>query len=87
MGPPVGRHIQPKARLGLLFDGVSGHVLRLDDDGRAAGRGDEDVRTQARVSGNGLGILGAHAAAGQHGLEQAARGVVGVRLSLARHVV
>ena len=60
-------------------------VLGLDDHGRAAGRGDDDVGAQPSVAGDGLGVLGPHLPAGQHLLEQAAQGVIGVRLRLAWH--
>ena len=82
---PVGGHLQPEAGPGLRFDGARGHVLGLDHHGCAAGRGDDDVGAQPRVAGDGLGVLGAHAAAGQHGLQQPAEGVVGAGLSMAWH--
>ena len=68
----VGGHLQPEAGLGLRFDGARGHVLGLDHYRRAAACGDDDVGAQPSVAGDGLGVLGAHLAAGQHVLQQAA---------------
>ena len=82
---PVGGDLEAEtlARLGL--DGGGGHVFGFDDDGGAVGCGDEDVGAEAGVSGDGLGVLGADAAAGQHGLEDGAQGVVGAWFGLAGH--
>ena len=82
---PVLRHLQRKAVLCFAFNVPCWHVFRLDDNGRAAGRGDEDVGFQRRMPGDGLSVLGPHLAAGQHALQEIAQGVVGVRLRLARH--
>ena len=83
---PVDGHLQPEAGPGLRLDGAGGHVLGLDHHGRAAGRGDDDVRAQSGMADDGLGVLGSHLPAGQHSLEQDAQGVVGVRLRLSRHI-
>ena len=69
---PVGGHLQPEAGPGLRFDGTCGHVLGLDHYGRAAGRGDDDVRAQPEVAGYRLRVLGAHLATRQHVLQQTA---------------
>ena len=83
---PVDGHLQPEAGRGLRLHGAGGHVLGLDHHGRTAGRGDDDVRAQSGMADDGLGVLGPHLPAGQHLLEQAAQGVVGVRLGLAWHI-
>ena len=54
---------------------------------RATGHGDDEVGAQPRVAGHGLRVLGAHRAAGQHVLEQAAEGAVGIRLRLVWHTI
>ena len=85
MGRGVDRHGQAEARAGLRFDVGGGQVFGFDNDRRAAGVGDEQVGLQAGAAGDDARVLGAHLAAGQHGLQQAAQGVVGTRLGLARH--
>ena len=84
-GARVDRHTQAEARAGLRFDVGGGQVFGFDDDGRAAGVGDEEIGLQAGAAGDDAGVLEQDAAAGQHGLQQEAQSVVGIRLGLARH--
>ena len=66
-----------------IFFGVgAGFVFRLNDDRGASGGGDEDVRVAAWVADDGLGLLGAHLASGEHGPQQVAQGVVGAGFGL-----
>ena len=62
-----------------------GFVLGFDDHGGAARRGYEDVGVLSRVGREGLGVLGQYPAAGHHGAEQVAEGVVGVGFGLVGH--
>ena len=43
----TGGQLQPQAGEGLRLHGVGGHPLRLNDNGRAAVRGDDNVRLLA----------------------------------------
>ena len=81
----VGGQLKPEASPGLRFYRTRGHVLGLDDDGRAAWHGDDDVGAQPGLTGDGLCVFGTHLATGQHVLEQTAQSVIGVRLRLAGH--
>ena len=84
-GTRMVSHAQAEARAGLRFDVGGGQVFGFDDDRRAAGVGDEQVGLQAGAARDDAGILEQDAAARQHGLQQAAQGVIGIRLGLARH--
>ena len=67
-GAGVDGHGQAEARAGLRFDVGGGQVFGFDDDGRAAGVGDEQIGLQGGAVRDDAGMLGEHLAAGQHGL-------------------
>ena len=83
---PSGGH-DLESQTGLRFGlGVGGgHVLRLEDHGRASGRGDKDVGLKSGVVNDDLGVLGAHDASGEHLRKKLAEGVVGAGFGLLRH--
>ena len=58
---------EPVFRLDL--GGGCGQVFGLYYDRRTAGRRDQDVRAQARMPDDRLGVLGTHVTPGQHALE------------------
>ena len=70
---------------GLALDGVCGHELGFDDDGGAAGRGDEYVGLETGAVDDLLGVLEVNGVLGQHTSKQRTEGVVGVLLGLLGH--
>ena len=82
---PVYRCFQPEAVFGFLFNVGRWYKLRLDYYRRAACSCNEYVRLQSCMSGDCLCVFRMHPASAHHGLEQAAKGVVGAGFGLSGH--